>query len=121
MIYYRLEGAAWLMFLVNWVSAVAICVDITLSFCLIVYALRLRKIFKGGSIGRSTPYLVGSAVFFFLSSIARSTTIFEVFTSVFDPVSLLLRAIAFLLLFAFLIRFVEDWKTFGTKKNGGTK
>ena len=89
--------------------------DIALSFCLIVYAVRLRRIFKGGTIGRSMPYLVGSTVFFFLSSVARSATVFEIFSSDFDPVSLMLRAVAFLLLFAFLIQFVQDWKSFGNR------
>ena len=106
-------GLTWSTLLINWVSAGGICFDIVISFCLVVYTARLGKVFRGGTIGRSTPYLIGSAVFFFLSSIARSTTVFEVFSSVFDPVSILLRSIAFLLLFAFLIQFVEDWKSLG--------
>jgi hypothetical protein len=105
----------WSKALINWVSVGAVCFNVAITLCLILYAVRLRKIFKGGSIGRSTPYLIGSAAFFFLSAIARSTTVFEILSPSFDPVSIMLRSVAFLLLFAFLIQFVKDWKSLGNR------
>jgi hypothetical protein len=57
---------------------------------------------------------MGSAFFFLLAALVTATTIFELLSLEFDPITIGLRSIAFLLLFVFLVQYVRDWKKIGT-------
>lgn len=99
--------------MINWVSVGLNGFNIVITFALLVFTIRLRDVFKGGTIGSGIKYLIGSAAFFFLAALSRATTISQLVSPEFEPVAYGLRAIAFILLFLFLAKFVKDWKSLG--------
>ena len=99
--------------MVNWLSVVVNGFNIVIAFALLVYTIRLRDVFKGGTIAAGIKFLIGSAAFFLFAAVSRATTISELVSPDFEPLAYGLRAIAFILLFLFLAKFVKDWKSAG--------
>jgi hypothetical protein len=63
--------------LVNLVSAVVNAINILLTLGLLIYALRIRSMFKGGLIGKTTPIFAASALFLFAYSYLHQWTTIE--------------------------------------------
>ena len=99
--------------MVNWLSVVLNGSNIVLAFVLLVFTIKLRDVFKGGTIAAGIKYLIGSAAFFLLAALSRATTISELVSPDYEPLAYGLRLIAFMLLLLFLAKFVKDWKSAG--------
>lgn len=97
----------------DWLSVVLNGSNIVLAFVLLVFAIKLRDVFKGGTIAAGLKYLIGSAAFFLLAALSRATTISDLVSPDYEPLAYGLRLIAFILLLLFPAKFVEDWKTLG--------
>lgn len=99
--------------MVNWFSVGLNAFNIVITFALLVFTIKLRDVFKGGTIATGIKYLIGSAAFFLIAALSRATTISQLVSPDFEPLAYGLRAIAFVLLFLFLAKFVKDWKSLG--------
>lgn len=99
--------------MVNLVSAVLNAINILLTLGLLFYALKIRSMFKGGFIGKTTPIFAASAFFLFLAAVFRAALLWGYFPQDFQPLELGTRTIGFILLFVFAYSYAHQWATLG--------
>ena len=81
---------------------------------LLVYAFRMRSIFGKGKMGSSIPYLIVATIFFLLASVVALATTTGIVSTGYDAYAPGIRFVAFLFLFAFAVKYVNDWQLLGT-------
>lgn len=99
--------------MVNSASLAINAINVALTLGLVFYTLRISKFFKGGAIGRTTPYFVGAAFFLFMAAVFRAALHWGYFTGEFEPFELTTRTIGFVLLFAFAYKYAQAWLKLG--------
>ncbi len=99
--------------MVNLASAIVNAINILLTLGLLFYALRIRSMFKGGFIGKTTPIFAASAFFLFLAAVFRAALLWGYFLPEFEPLEIGTRTIGFILLFVFAYSYVHQWATLG--------
>jgi hypothetical protein len=99
--------------LVNLASAVVSAINILLTLGLLFYALRIRSMFKGGFIGKTTPIFAASAFFLFLAAVFRAALLWGYFMQDFEPLEMGAVTIGFILLFVFAYSYAHQWATLG--------
>jgi hypothetical protein len=99
--------------LVNYASAVVNAINILLTLGLLFYALRIRSMFKGGFIGKTTPIFAASAFFLFLAAVFRAALLWGYFLQDFEPLEIGTRTVGFILLLVFAYSYAHQWATLG--------
>ena len=97
----------------NLASAAINAINIILTLGLLFYALRIRSMFNGGFIGKTTPIFAASAFFLFLAAVFRAALLWGYFPPEFEPLELGTRTLGFLLLFVFAYSYAHQWATMG--------
>ncbi|MGA2240079.1 MAG: hypothetical protein ABSG74_12800 [Candidatus Bathyarchaeia archaeon] len=99
--------------MVNYASAVMNVINVILTLGLLFYALRIRSMFKGGFIGKTTPIFASSVFFLFLAAVFRAALLWGYFQQDFEPLEIGTRTIGFILLFVFAYSYAHQWATLG--------
>jgi hypothetical protein len=95
--------------LVNYASAIVNAINIILTLGLLFYALRIRSMFKGGFIGKTTPIFAASAFFLFLAAVFRAALLWGYFLQDFEPLEIGTRTAGFILLLVFAYSYAHQW------------
>jgi hypothetical protein len=90
---------------------IIVTVNIFIIVGLLIYSVRLRRMFSSWNQARKgLDLLVAAAIFFLLASCVRWVWDWDLLPSSFGTLELGLRTFAFVLLFAFTVRYVQAWK-----------
>jgi len=77
---------------------------------LLIYAVKMHSIFKGGKIGSSIPYLIGAAAFLLFGSLTAIAVVSGFLPTDYNFMPSAIRTIGFAFLFMFALGYVKDWK-----------
>jgi hypothetical protein len=92
-------------------TGIIVTFNIFILLGLLIYSVRLRRMFSSWNYAsKGLSLLVGSAVFLLLAACIRWGLEWEFIPSYLDSLEVGLRSVAFVLLFAFAVRYVRAWK-----------
>jgi len=93
------------------VTGIIVTFNVFILLGLIVYSIRLRRMFSSWNYAsKGLNMLVGAATFLLLAACVRWGLEFELMPSYLDSLEVGLRSLAFVLLFAFVVRYVRAWQ-----------
>ena len=96
--------------MVNELAITFHAINAVILFGLLIYALKMRTIFRGGKIGSSIPYLIAAAVFLLCGTLTAIAVVSGLLPTDFNFVPSAIRTVGFAFLFIFALGYVKDWK-----------
>ena len=96
--------------MVDYLSAAFNAINMLLTFGLMIYALKIRSMFKEPSkVGKPVRIFAVAAFFLFLAAVFRAGLLWGSLASAFQPLEIGTRTIGFLLLFMFAYQYAQVW------------